>query len=160
MLKILTVGNKEEEEILRGKSRKLTLEEIRDPKFQEFLDNLIHTAKNHVMEEGWMTAGLAAIQVGTPVCVFVVLDTDTNEFEAYINPSIKNIGDICEKDIEGCLSLPGEQAKISRFKKIRVKYLDREGIKKIKKFSNYTSKVIQHENDHLQGILFLDKLEK
>jgi peptide deformylase len=65
-LKILTVENKKEEAVLREKSKKLTVEEIKDPKFQAFLDDLIHTAKNHIMDEGWITAGLAAIQVGKP----------------------------------------------------------------------------------------------
>ncbi len=158
-LKVLTVNNKKEEEILRTKSRKISSFEMKTTKFQKLLDDLIHTAKNHTMDEGWMTAGLAAVQVGEPICVFVALDYDTNEFEEYINPEIKYCDGILETEVEGCLSLPGEQAKIMRHKKIKVIYKDREGIKKSKKVDTYTSKVIQHEYDHLQGILFLDKLE-
>lgn len=158
ILKILTIEKKKEKEILRKKSTSLSNSEIKDPEFQKFLDDLIHTAKNYVMEEGWMTAGLAAVQVGKPLCVFVALNYETNEFEEYINPEIDYLGSIQEKDVEGCLSLPGEQEKILRYKKIKVVYKDRFGEKKVKKLDNYTSKVIQHEYDHLQGILFTDKL--
>ena len=88
-LKILTINNEKEEKILRKKSRKLEKKEILSPSFQKFLDNLIHTAQNHVMDEGWMTAGLAAVQVGKPLCVFVILNPETNQFEGYINPEIE-----------------------------------------------------------------------
>ncbi len=159
-LKILTIKNKKEEKILRKKSKKIEKEQITTKKFQTLLDDLIHTAKNHVMEEGWMTAGLAAIQVGEPLCVFVVLNSETNEFEEYINPEIEFLEKIQDWEIEGCLSLPGEQAKICRQRKTKVRYMDREGQLKMKTIEGFTSKVIQHEYDHLQGILFLDKLSE
>jgi peptide deformylase len=159
-LKILTIKDKKEEEILRKKSKSVTDSELKSPEFQKFLDNLIYTAKNHTMAEGWVTAGLAAVQVGKPMCVFVALNTETNEFEEYINPQIEYVGSVQEKEVEGCLSLPTEQAEISRYKKVKIVYKDRFGKKQSKKFDNYTSKVIQHEYDHLQGILFLDKLTK
>ncbi len=159
-LKILTIKNKKEEEILRKKSKPITDSELKSPEFQKFLDNLIYTAKNHTMAEGWVTAGLAAIQVGKPICVFIALNTEINKFEEYINPQIEFLGSVQEKETEGCLSLPSQQAEIPRHRKIKVVYKNREGEKKSKKFDNYTSKVIQHEYDHLQGVLFLDKLTK
>jgi peptide deformylase len=110
------------------------------------------------MDEGWITAGLAAIQVEKPISVFVVLNSETNTFEEYINPEIEYVGDIQELEAEGCLSLPGKQGDIRRYRKIKVKYLDREGNPRVKKIGDFSSKVIQHEYDHLQGILFLDKL--
>ncbi len=157
-LKILTVKSKKEEEILRKKSKKISDSEIKTEEFQNFLDDLIHTAKNQVMEEGWTTAGLAAVQVGKPLCVFVALNPETNEFEEYINPEIEYLGNIQERETEGCLSLPKEQKEILRYKKVKVVYKNRGGDKKKKKVDNHTSKVIQHEYDHLQGTLFLDKL--
>jgi peptide deformylase len=157
-LKILTVKNKKEEKFLRTKSQDVKKNKITTPSFQNFLDNLKHTAKNHVMDEGWMTAGLAAVQVGELEKVFVVLNSETNEFEEYINPEIEYLGNIQEKEVEGSLSLPEKQAEIPRFRKIKVVYKNRQGEKKVQKLDNYTSKVIQHEYDHLQGILFLDKL--
>ncbi len=157
-LKILTIEKPKENKILRTKSRSIPDSEINSPEFQNFLDDLIHTAKNYTMGEGWMTAGLAAIQVGAPLCVFVALNYETNEFEEYINPEIEYLGNIQEKEVEGCLSLPEKQAEIPRFRKIKVVYKNRQGEKKVQKLDNYTSKVIQHEYDHLQGILFLDKL--
>lgn len=159
-LKILTTKNKKEEEILREKSKKISDKEIKSPKFQEFLDDLIYTAQNHTMPEGWVTAGLAAIQVGKPICVFVALNAQTEEYEEYINPHIEYLGNVQEKEIEGCLSLPELQKEVPRYRKVKIVYKDRFGEKKSKKVDNHTSKVIQHEYDHLQGILFPDKLTK
>jgi peptide deformylase len=75
-----------------------------------------------------------------------------------INPEIKIIGREKVVDIEGCLSIPNFEGRVSRYKKIKVKYIDREG--KIQKgvFKNQEAREIQHENDHLNGILFTDKL--
>ncbi len=159
-LKILTIKDKKEEEILRKKSKPVTDSELKGSEFQKFLDDLIYTARNHTMEEGWITAGLAAIQVGKPLCVFVALNTETNEFEEYINPQVEYLGNVQEKEVEGCLSLPELQKEVPRYRKVKIVYKNRLGEKKSKKVDNHTSKVIQHEYDHLQGILFPDKLTK
>ena len=159
-LKILTTKNKKEEKKLREKSKLVPDSKIKSSEFQKFLDDLIYTAQNHTMAEGWMTAGLAAIQVGKPLCVFVALNTNTNEFEEYINPQVEYLGNVQEKEMEGCLSLPELQKEVSRYRKVKIVYKNRLGEKKSKKVDNYSSKVIQHEYDHLQGILFPDKLTK
>ena len=159
-LKILTIADKKEEEILRKKSKLVSESEIKSSEFQKFLEDLKYTAKNHIMQEGWITAGLAAIQVGKPLCVFVALNSETNEYEEYINPQVKYVCDVQEKEIEGCLSLPEVQEEVPRYRKIKVVYKDKFGEKKTKKVDNHTAKVIQHEYDHLQGILFPDKLSK
>ncbi len=159
-LKILTTKNKKEEKKLREKSKPLSDSEIKSSEFQKFLDDLIHTAKNQTLQEGWITAGLAAIQVGKPLCVFIAINAETKEYEEYINPEIEYLGDVQEKEIEGCLSLPELQKEVLRYRKVKIVYKNRLGEKKSKKVDNYSSKIIQHEYDHLQGILFPDKLSK
>jgi peptide deformylase len=156
-LKILTINKRKDSEILRKKSQQVDEKEILSKKFQNFLDNLIHTAENHTLEEGWITAGLAAIQVGKPLRVFVILDPETKKYEVYINPEIKYLGNVHEKSTEGCLSLPKTYAEISRHGRVEIKYLDREGNKKKEKISEFQARVVQHEYDHLEGILFTDK---
>jgi peptide deformylase len=91
--------------------------------------------------------------------VFCILKEDSSEFEIMINPEFKVIKNEKSVDIEGCLSVPHKEGNVSRFKKIKVKYLDRNG--KVQKgiFSGQEAREIQHEYDHTQGILFIDKLE-
>ncbi len=156
-LKILTTENKKEKEILRQKSKKVMKEEIGGEEFKNFVEDLIFTAKNHKLDKGWITAGLAAIQVGKPIQVFTILNSETQKYEIYINPEIKEVGTKKEKSIEGCLSLPKKEKEIMRYKKIKVKYIDIEGKKRKEIHKDSTARVIQHEYDHLQGILFTDK---
>ncbi len=156
-LKILTTENKKDLEKLKTKSKEIPLEKIKKNEFKKFIEKLKYTAKNQKLEEGWITAGLAAIQVGTPERIFIVLNTETNEYQTYINPEIKKVGNKCEKSLEGCLSLPKKQEEIERFKKIKIKYINEEGKRKKEIHSDYTAKVIQHEYDHLEGILFTQR---
>ena len=156
-LKILTIKKPEELKTLREKSKKVSKKKIKSEKFQKFLDELIETARNHQLPEGWTTAGLAAIQVGKPLKVFIILETETREYKTFINPEIEYIGSEKEKDIEGCLSLPDDQSEVSRHRKIEVKYTNRQGEKKKEKYEGFDARIIQHEYDHLEGKLFVDK---
>ena len=157
MLKILEIDNKKELETLRKVSKKVNEKDIKDPLFQQFLDDLIYTAQNTVTEEGWEAAGLAAVQVGKLIKVFCIL-RDSKEFEIMINPEIKEITKDTAIDTEACLSIPHQTGNVERFKKIKVTYLDRNGNKKRERFSNWEAREIQHEYDHLEGVLFTDKL--
>ena len=107
--------------------------------------------------------GLAAIQIGVPKRIIVMdLSKDENKKEPryFVNPVIK------DKDIskstyeEGCLSVPNQFAEIDRPKKCIVEYLDYYGKKKILKAEGLLATCIQHEMDHLEGILFIDYLSK
>ena len=107
--------------------------------------------------------GLAAIQIGVPKRIIVMdLSKDENKKEPryFVNPIIK------DKDIskstyeEGCLSVPNQFAEIDRPKKCVVEYLDYYGKKKILKAEGLLATCIQHEMDHLEGILFIDYLSK
>ena len=158
-LKIYTIEDPKQKIFLRKVSKNVTNEEIKTDKFQKFLDDLIYTAENVLTDDGYSAAGLSAIQVGVDKKVFCILKEDSSEFEIMINPEFKVIKNEKSVDIEGCLSVPHKEGSVSRFKKIKVKYLDRNG--KVQKgiFSGQEAREIQHEYDHTEGILFIDKLE-
>ena len=107
--------------------------------------------------------GLAAIQIGVPKRIIVMdISRDENKKEPryFVNPIIKKKND--EKVIyeEGCLSVPEQFAEIERPKTCEVEYLDYDGKKQILKADGLLATCIQHEMDHLEGILFIDYLSK
>tara|TARA_B100000795_G_scaffold218095_1_gene172144 strand:+ start:1848 stop:2366 length:519 start_codon:yes stop_codon:yes gene_type:complete len=107
--------------------------------------------------------GLAAIQIGVPKRIIVMdIGKDKNKKTPmyFVNPIIKNKN--IEKAIyeEGCLSVPDQFAEIERPNKCEVEYLDYEGKKQLLKADGLLATCIQHEMDHLQGILFIDYLSK
>lgn len=157
MLKILKVNNDKELKILRAKSVAVKKEDIKTEEFQKFLDDLLNTVENTDMEEGFMAAGLAAPQVGKNIRVFAKL-LSKNKFKIYINPKIDILKTTQSKEMEACLSIPDAQGFVSRFNDIKVTYLDRKGNKKREKAYDWDAREILHENDHLDGILFTDKL--
>ena len=107
--------------------------------------------------------GLAAIQIGVPKRIIVMdISKDVNKKEPmyFVNPVIKNKN--TEKAIyeEGCLSVPDQFAEIERPNTCEVEYLDYNGEKKVLKADGLLATCIQHEMDHLEGILFIDYLSK
>ncbi|MCD4811707.1 peptide deformylase [bacterium] len=156
-LKILTIEDPKEEKVLRALSTDVTLEELKTEKFQQFLDNLLHTALTSEEQVGAQAGGLSAPQVGVNKKVAYVLNYDTGEFELLMNIQIQNIGIKTNIDIEGCLSIPNIEKNVERYNKIKVKYMDKNGLMVKRRFNNINARVVQHENDHLEGILFIDK---
>jgi peptide deformylase len=158
-LKIFTIEDKEEEKILREKSLPVTNEDLKDNNFKEFLDNLLHTAL-HSEEQGNVPAGgIAAPQVGIKKRVFHTLNYDTNKWQLFINPEVTPLGFIKTVTKEGCLSVPNREGDVMRYKKVKVKYQDINGEWKTEKYSDLNAVSIQHELDHLDGILFIDRIE-
>ena len=107
--------------------------------------------------------GLAAIQIGTPKRIIVLdISKDDNKKEPryFVNPVIKNKDTLKATYEEGCLSVPNQFAEIDRPKKCDVEYLDYNGKKKILKAEGLLATCIQHEMDHLEGVLFIDYLSK
>jgi peptide deformylase len=107
--------------------------------------------------------GLAAIQIGVPKRIIVMdISRDENEKEPryFVNPVIKNKNE--ERSIyeEGCLSVPDQFAEIERPNSCEVEYLDYNGKKQLLKADGLLATCIQHEMDHLEGILFIDYLSK
>ena len=107
--------------------------------------------------------GLAAIQIGVPKRI-IVMDISKNDKEKnpmyFVNPVIKNKISETSTYEEGCLSVPNFFAEVERPKKCEVEYQDYNGVKKILKAEGLLATCIQHEMDHLEGILFIDHLSK
>jgi len=107
--------------------------------------------------------GLAAIQIGVPIRI-IVMDISKGEEKKnpmyFVNPRIINKNNENNTYEEGCLSVPDQFAEIDRPSKCEVEYLDYKGNKKILKTEGLLATCIQHEIDHLQGILFIDYLSK
>ncbi len=142
VMPIKEIGNP----VLRTETNKV---EKFDDNIQDLITNLIDTLRAN---DG---LGLAANQIGILKQVAVI--EVENELIKLINPEIieKKGNEIRE---EGCLSVPGRQGPVPRATEIAVKYKDENGRKIEKKFADLTARVIQHEIDHLQGELFVDKI--
>ena len=144
----------EPNKILREKS--LSVENV-DKDIQILMDDMLETM---YAAPG---IGLAAIQVGIPKRV-IVLDIEKKEGEKkpifLVNPEIVDKSKNNSTYEEGCLSVPGQFAEIDRPEKCYVKYLDYYGEKKEIKAEGMLATCIQHEIDHLEGILFIDYLSK
>tara|TARA_B100001121_G_scaffold299945_1_gene309272 strand:+ start:1954 stop:2478 length:525 start_codon:yes stop_codon:yes gene_type:complete len=107
--------------------------------------------------------GLAAIQIGIPkrIIVMDIAKKDENKNPMFfVNPVIKNKNKDLSTYEEGCLSVPNQFAEVDRPASCEVEYLDYNGDKKILKANGLLATCIQHEMDHLEGILFIDYLSK
>ncbi len=124
---------------------------------QTLMNNMLDTMYN---AKG---IGLAAIQVGVPKRI-IVLDISKEENKKtpmyFVNPIIKNKNLQLSTYEEGCLSVPDQFAEIDRPSTCEIEYLDYYGKKKILKAEGLLATCIQHEMDHLEGILFIDYLSK
>ena len=124
---------------------------------QQLMDNMLETmyAANGI--------GLAAIQIGIPKRIIVMdISKDENKKEPryFVNPVIQNKDKIKSIYEEGCLSVPNQFAEIERPKNCDIEYLDYNGNKQLLKAEGLLATCIQHEMDHLEGILFIDYLSK
>ena len=107
--------------------------------------------------------GLAAIQIGVPKRIIVMdISKEENKKEPryFVNPVIKYKDNLKSTYEEGCLSVPNQFAEIDRPKKCDIEYLDYNGKKNLLKAEGLLATCIQHEMDHLEGILFIDYLSK
>ena len=104
--------------------------------------------------------GIAAVQVGVLRRIIIVEDVDTNEQKVFINPVILEKSNEHEIDTEGCLSVPGMKGKVDRVLKIKVKAKN-ENMEDVEfEAEGLYAREIQHEIDHLDGILYIDKVEE
>lgn len=151
MAKIVTVPNP----VLREKSKEVVV----DKKTAE----LVATLKNTLVDDKGklVGAGLSAIQIGIPKRVFIAYSEASKKFLTFINPEIvwfsKRLTNAKDKKYEGCLSLPNKWSCIRRSKEVKIKYLTETGQEIVRKFSGPMAVIIQHEYDHLDGILFIDR---
>ena len=107
--------------------------------------------------------GLAAIQIGVPKRIIVMdlsKEEEKKEPRYFVNPVIKNKNLNLSKYLEGCLSIPDQFAEVDRPSTCEVEYLDYNGNRKLLRTDGLLATCIQHEMDHLEGILFIDHLSK
>jgi peptide deformylase len=142
--------------VLRQVARPIPPEEIATPPFQTFLAQMRQT----LVEEGGV--GLAGPQVFLDRRVFLAcVDFPQEEgplpFEVFVNPSIVWASDDLHIHWEGCLSFPELQVLVPRHGRIRVEYFDGQGLSQTRELEGFAARVFQHEYDHLEGILTIDR---
>ena len=143
-LKILTYPNP----ILKQKAQKIT--DVNDPEIKELILDMLETMDNHSE-----AIGLAAPQVGKSVALCIIrLEGKTH---ILINPKIKSKSWKKEIHEEGCLSFPGQFIPVKRSAKVKTEALDRNGKKIILKGEGLLGRALQHETDHLNGTLYIEK---
>jgi peptide deformylase len=111
--------------------------------------------------------GIAAPQVYESLAIFIVAsrpnprypDAPLMEPEVVINPAIIEWSTEIAKDWEGCLSIPGIRGEVPRHRRIKARYQTLDGRFMEREFSDFVARIFQHEDDHLRGIVFLDRLE-
>ncbi len=155
-MKITTVGDP----VLRRRAEELSLEELAAPQTQQFIDDLIETRR------AAGGAGLAANQVSVLKRIAVV---EVDEYTRYaykplvpmtviVNPQIEPLASEKLRINEGCLSVPGLRGDVERWLRVRVRFLDRSGRPAEIEVDGLTAGTFQHEVDHLDGVLFLDRV--
>ena len=142
--------------VLRQRTRPIEKTDLRMPAVQKLIDDMIET-----MQE-YSGVGLAAPQVHAGVRLFVALleeDPDAKTSATVIvNPEIVPNTGIREEGWEGCLSIPDIRGLVQRITDVTVKALDRDGRAIELRLQNFSARVAQHEADHLDGVLFLDRM--
>jgi peptide deformylase len=153
---ILHVGNP----LLRERSREITREELASPAMQQLIDDLIDTMHH---ANG---AGIAAPQIGELVRI-ATIEVNHNPRYPYkppipltvvVNPVVQMLDDELVDINEGCLSVPNMRGNVMRHVNIRVRYWDRDGNEHDETKRGLTAGTFQHELDHLDGLLFLDRV--
>ncbi|MGB7220416.1 MAG: peptide deformylase [Vicinamibacterales bacterium] len=154
ILKVARMGHP----VLRTPARALDRAEIKGVTIQQLVDDMIDTMTEY------RGVGLAAPQVHEGVRLFVaLLDEDENgdtgsEPIAVINPEITIVGREVVEDWEGCLSIPDIRGRVPRAKEIKVRAFDRKAERIELTAHDFPARVIQHETDHLDGVLFFDRM--
>jgi peptide deformylase len=157
ILKVARMGHP----VLRAKARPIEAAEIRSAALQQLIDDMFETMAEY------QGVGLAAPQIHKSVRLFVAGFADADDSEegsevpqmALINPEITIVGRETAEDWEGCLSIPDVRGRVPRARQIVVRAYDRNGKRVEMKAANFTARVIQHETDHLDGVLFFDRMK-
>ena len=164
-LKLVQVG----EEVLRQRARELSVEEIRSREIQELIDFMHDTLRDAP------GVGLAAPQVGLGIQLAIIEDLPeyskamTPEqiaerertpvpFHVIVNPTLTPVGDDKAEFFEGCLSVNGYTALVPRYRRVRVDCLDEHGQPRTINASGWYARILQHEIDHLNGTVYVDRM--
>ena len=154
ILKVARMGHP----VLRAKARPLEKAEIRTAAMQKLIDDMIDTMSEY------HGVGLAAPQIHEGLRIFVAAldsgdDEEPSEPIALINPEITVVGSDVVEDWEGCLSIPDIRGRVPRARAITVRGFDRTGARIELSAHDFPARVIQHETDHLDGVLFFDRMK-
>lgn len=156
ILKVARLGHP----VLRQVGEPVPPDQITSPAIQQFIEDMIETMYEY---DG---AGLAAPQVHVSKQI-VVMEVGPNPrrpnapsipLTVYINPEITPLTEEMDEDWEGCLSVPGLRGRVPRYTKIRFRAYDRQGKRVDFVAQGFHARVIQHECDHLQGHVYLDRM--
>jgi peptide deformylase len=152
ILKVARMGHP----VLRAKGRAIEKAEIKSAAIQKLIDDMIETMTEY------HGVGLAAPQVHEPLRLFVAALDAAEDREpepiVVINPEITVVGSEVVDDWEGCLSIPDIRGRVPRARDIRVRAFDRKGDRFELRAHDFPARVIQHETDHLDGVLFFDRM--
>jgi peptide deformylase len=152
ILKVARMGHP----VLRQRTRPIEKADLQDPLVQKLIDDMIDTMNEY------HGVGLAAPQVHEAMRLFVALleeDPDSKTPPTVvINPEITPVGSELEEGWEGCLSIPDIRGMVPRYVAITVKALDRHGKPTEMRLTKFAARVAQHETDHLDGVLFFDRM--
>jgi peptide deformylase len=153
ILKVARMGHP----VLRTRAHALDRTRLKSPELQKLIDDMIETMTEY------HGVGLAAPQVHETLRVFVAsLDMERGQEPtepiAFVNPEIIPVGSDLVEDWEGCLSVPDIRGRVPRHAEITVRALDRHGDRVELRARGFSARVIQHETDHLDGVLFFDRM--
>ena len=155
ILKVARMGHP----VLRARTRAVERSDIKRPAIQKLIDDMVETMLEH------HGVGLAAPQVHEDVRLFVAAIDPADDDDAraevpivIINPDITPVGAEVIEDWEGCLSIPDIRGRVPRAREIVLRAFDRHGERIELHAHDYPARVIQHETDHLDGILFFDRM--
>ncbi len=153
ILKVARMGHP----VLRDKARTVDKLELKNTAVQHFIDSMIDT-----MHE-YSGVGLAAPQVHESIRLFVAMlaadGRGEGEAMVFVNPEITVHGDQIVEGWEGCLSIPDIRGRVPRAQTITVSALDRYGKRFQLDLKDFPARVVQHESDHLDGVLFFDRMK-
>jgi peptide deformylase len=153
--------------VLRDRAMEVTAQQISTPEFQALVDTMVA-----VMRQA-PGVGLAAPQIGVPLRVIVLEDTETAasllspeerrererepfSLRVFVNPVLRPQGEASRLFFEGCLSISGYVALVERYRRVEVSGLDRYGAPQAWLVQGWPARILQHEVDHLDGILYVD----
>src|SRR3954468_18180287 len=158
ILKVAHMGHP----VLRTKARPIAPNDLKHPALQNLIEDMLDTmAEYHGV-------GLAAPQIHESLRLFVAAIDEVDEDDesdahpepvAVINPEIIVVGSDVVEDWEGCLSIPDIRGRVPRAREIKVRAMDRTGARIELSAHDFPARVIQHETDHLDGVLFFDRMK-
>ena len=152
ILKVARMGHP----VLRQKARPIEKHELKNAALQQFIDDMIETMREY------SGVGLAAPQVHESVRLFVAGvegSGDDLKILPFVNPVITPVGTETVEDWEGCLSIPDLRGRVPRAREVVIRALDRRGKPFEMPLKNFPARVVQHETDHLDGVLFLERMQ-